>query len=72
MSTNYSYGNKGITSCAFCDEELTDKHPGKIAKLVHNDKTYKETICDECLVKDPDYKNNVDELMDFPNDYDII
>lgn len=70
MSTNYSYGNKGITSCKFCNEELTWEHPGKIAKVVKNDKTYKETICNKCL--DEEYKNNVDELNDYPNTYDVI
>ena len=71
MSTNYSYGNKGITSCAFCNEELTDKHPGKIATRVRGDKTYKETICNKCLLEDEYYANDC-ELNDYPNEYDII
>ena len=71
MSTNYSYGNKGITSCAFCHEELTDEHPGKIAKWIRGDKTYKETICNKCLADEPDYHKDY-ELMDYPNEYDII
>jgi len=75
MSINYSYGNKGITSCTFCNEELTWEHPGKIAKRVRGDKIYKETICDKCLIEsDEFYEAYVEdcELNDYPNDYDII
>ena len=72
MNTIYSYGRGGIKSCVFCNEELTWDYPGKIAKKIMRGNVYKETICDKCLVKDPDYKNNVDELMDYPNEYDII
>ena len=72
MSTNYSYGNKGVTSCKFCNEELTWENPGKIAKRVRGDKTFKETICNKCLIEDEWYENDCDELNDYPNDYDVI
>ena len=71
MSTNYSYGNKGITSCTFCNEELTVENPGKIAKRARGDKTFKETICNKCLLEDEYYVNDC-ELMDYPNEHDII
>jgi len=71
MSTNYSYGHRGLTSCVFCNEELTDEHPGKIATRKMNGKVYKETICNKCLEDEPDYHKDK-ELMDYPNDYDVI
>lgn len=71
MSTNYSYGSGGITSCKFCNEKLTDKHPGKIANRVRSDKTYKETICNKCLLDDEYYAEDY-KLMDYPNTYDIL
>ena len=71
MSTNYSYGKVGLTSCTYCDTELTDFFPGKIATRRMNGKVYKETICNKCLADDPDYHKDC-ELMDYPNTYDII
>lgn len=72
MSTDHSYGRKGITSCKLCNEELTDEHLGKIATRVRGDKTYKETICNKCLLEDEFYKAYWDELNDYPNEYNII
>ena len=81
MSTNYSYGSGGVTSCKFCNEELTVEHPGKIATRVRGDTTnwwrncdkiYKETICNKCLLEDEFYGAYWDELNDYPNEYDII
>jgi len=69
MSTNYTYGKGGLTSCVFCNEELTWEHPGKIAKRGRSDKVYKETICNKCLDEGYDYDC---ELNDYPNEYDII
>jgi len=71
MKTFYSYGHNGIESCKFCNQELTWEYPGKIAKRLRNGKIYKEVICNDCLLEDEYYAADC-ELMDYPNEYDII
>lgn len=69
----FSHGNKGIESCAYCDEPLTDEHPGKVITSWPEGNTFKEVVCNECLKTLEDYPwPSAYTIKDFPNMLDIL
>jgi len=70
---SYSHGNKGIESCAYCDNLLTDENPGKVITSWPKGEPFKEVVCNECLADLEDYPwPTAFTIRDFPNTYNLI
>lgn len=71
--TTFSHGLKGIESCAYCDEPLTDDNTGKVITFWEGDNTFKEIVCDTCLSTLEDYPwPAAFTIKEFPNKLNAI
>jgi len=70
---SFSHGNNGIESCAFCDQPLSEEHPGKVLTSWPDGKPFKEVVCNDCLATLVDYPYPSSyTIRDFPNTLNIL
>ena len=70
---SFSHGNQGIESCAYCDQPLSEDHPGKVITSWPNGKPFKEVVCNDCLAALEDYPYPSSfTIRDFPNAFNLL